>query len=184
MHNVMRLLLVGTLALAGCNKKKNDAPAPAPAPAAKAAPAADMVPPMDPKNIVSIAIGSKDHTTLVAAAKQAGYVTGLANPGPLTVFAPTNAAFAALPPGTVDDLMKPENQAKLQDILKYHVIPSVYDVNTLTDGRVLGMVNGGKVTIKVAGQEITVNGAKILATIKASNGIIHVIDHVLVPPAT
>jgi uncharacterized surface protein with fasciclin (FAS1) repeats len=79
--------------------------------------------------------------------------------------------------------MKPENRDKLQAILKYHVIPSVYERAVLTHGRELGMVSGGKVTIKVAGEEITVNGAKIIASIKASNGIIHVIDQVLVPPA-
>jgi uncharacterized surface protein with fasciclin (FAS1) repeats len=177
------LLLLALVLMVACSKKKEDAPPPAPAAKPATPPAAEPAgPPVDANNIVAIASGSKDHTTLVAAAKQAGYVTGLSNPGPLTVFAPTNAAFAALPAGTVDTLMKPENQEKLRNILKYHVIPSVYDTAALTDGRVLGMVNGGKATIEVAADVITINGAKIIATIKASNGIIHVIDAVLLPP--
>ena len=139
--------------------------------------------PTDPKNIVNIAGGSKDHTTLVAALKAADYIDSVANPGPITVFAPTNAAFDKLPKGTVEGLLKPEKQADFKTILKYHVVPSTYGVKDLKDGMSLGMVNGGKVIVHVKDGKITVNDANVIATIPASNGVIHVIDGVLLPPA-
>lgn len=140
-------------------------------------------PPMDKDNIVSIAIGSKDHTTLVAALQAADYVRSVANPGPLTVFAPTDAAFGKLPAGTVEALVKPEKQADLRDILKYHVAPAVYEASALKDGMTLGMANGKKVTFHVQDGKVKVNDATIVASIRASNGIVHVIDGVLLPPA-
>lgn len=139
-------------------------------------------PPLDPNNIVSIAAGSKDHTTLVTALKAADYVKSVANPGPLTVFAPTNAAFAKLPPGTVEGLLKPEQQADLKEIIKYHATTSVWEQAALKDGLQLGMANGKKVTIRVADGKIKVNDANVVASIRASNGIVHVIDAVLLPP--
>lgn len=139
-------------------------------------------PPLDPTNIVSIAVGSKDHTTLVAALEAADYVTAVANPGPFTVFAPTDAAFAKLPPGTVDNLVKPDNADKLRDILKYHVTTSVYTADKLTDGMDLGMANGGHATIRVTDGKASINGANIIASVRASNGVVHVIDGVLTPP--
>ncbi len=167
----------------GC-KKKEAAPTPTPtAPAEVAAPPPASTPPLDPNNIVSIALGSKDHTTLVAALKAADYVTAIANPGPLTVFAPTDAAFAKLPPGTVENLTKPEQQAALKEILKYHATTSVYQLADLKDGMTLGMSNGAKSTIKVVDGQTTINDAKIVASVRASNGIVHVIDGVLLPPA-
>lgn len=135
-----------------------------------------------PKDIVDIAVGSKDHTTLVAAVKAADLVMSLKNPGPLTVFAPTNAAFDKLPKGTVEGLLKPEKQFDLGKLLQYHVTPAVYLAKDLKDGQVLGQANGAKVTIHVKDGKITVNGANILASIRASNGIVHVIDAVLLPP--
>jgi uncharacterized surface protein with fasciclin (FAS1) repeats len=156
------------------------------APAETAAPAADpaVAPPNDgPKNVVNIAVGSKDHTTLVAALKAADYVDSLTNPGPFTVFAPTNAAFDKLPKGTVEGLVKPEKKADLAEILKYHVAVSIYQQKDLKDGMVLAMANGAKVTFKAKDGKVTVNGANIVASIPASNGIIHVIDGVLLPPA-
>jgi len=143
----------------------------------------DTPPPLDPDNIVSIAIGSKDHTTLVAALKAANYVTSIANPGPLTVFAPTDAAFAKLPPGTVENLVKPEKQADLREILKYHVTPSTYETSALKDGMTLGMANGKKTTIRVVDGKVKIGDANVIASIRASNGIVHVIDTVLLPPA-
>ena len=140
-------------------------------------------PPMDKDNIVSIAVASKDHTTLVAALQAADYVRSIANPGPLTVFAPTDAAFGKLPAGTVEALVKPERQADLRDILKYHVAAAVYEQSALTDGMTLGMANGKKVTFRVAGGKVKVNDATVIASIRASNGIVHVIDGVLLPPA-
>ncbi|HEX6813809.1 MAG TPA: fasciclin domain-containing protein [Planctomycetota bacterium] len=140
-------------------------------------------PPLDPNNIVSIAAGSKDHTTLVTALKAADYVKSVANPGPLTVFAPTNAAFDKLPAGTIATLLKPEKQGDLKEIIKYHATTSVYDEAALKDGQQLAMANGKKVTIRVTGGKLKVNDANVTASIRASNGIVHIIDAVLLPPA-
>lgn len=135
-------------------------------------------------DVVKVAVGSKDHTTLVAALKQADLVTALANAGPFTVFAPTNAAFDKLPAGTVDDLMKDDKKADLQNILQYHVTTSALDVAFLTDGMTLGMVNGDNLTISVKDGKVMLNGsATIVASVRASNGWVHVIDGVLLPPA-
>lgn len=134
------------------------------------------------KDVVKVAVGSADHTTLVAALKQAELVTSLSNAGPFTVFAPTNAAFDKLPAGTVDGLMKDDKKADLQNILQYHVTTSSLKAEFLTDGMTLGMVNGDKVTISVKDGKITLNGsANVVASVPASNGIIHVIDAVLLP---
>lgn len=133
-------------------------------------------------NVVQVAVGSPDHTTLVAALKAAEYVDALTNVGPFTVFAPTNAAFDALPAGTLDDLVKPENQRKLRDILEYHVLLGVYKPEDFVNGRNLGTADGRSVTVAVAEDgSVTINGAKIVGTVSASNGIIHVIDQVLLP---
>jgi uncharacterized surface protein with fasciclin (FAS1) repeats len=159
------------------------AAAPAPAPAAAPAPAEQSIPPLDPNNIVSIAVGSKDHTTLVAALKAADYVGAVANPGPLTVFAPTNAAFDKLPAGTVENLLKPEQIDALKDVLKYHATTSAYKTTDLKDGQTLGMANGKKVTIHITDGKVMVNDANIVASVPASNGIVHIVDAVLLPPS-
>lgn len=175
------ILAVGVAAACKKSDKPEAQPAPTTAPQpAEAKPSAP--PPLDPNNIVSIAVASKDHTTLVAALKAADYVTAIANPGPLTVFAPTDAAFAKLPAGTVEGLVKPEKQADLKEILKYHATTSVYEAMDLKDGMTLGMSNGKKVTIKVVDGQIMVNDAKVLGSVRASNGVVHVIDTVLLPP--
>ncbi|MEO8086082.1 MAG: fasciclin domain-containing protein [Bacteroidota bacterium] len=135
------------------------------------------------RNVVKVAIGSKDHTTLVKAVQAAELVNALSNNGPFTVFAPTNAAFDALPPGTVDGLLKPEKKDALADILQYHVYLGVLNTENLQDGQVLGMVNGGKATIHVKDGKYMINDANIVASIKASNGIVHVIDRVILPPS-
>lgn len=136
------------------------------------------------KDVVKIAVGSKDHTTLVAALKQADYVTELSNAGPFTVFAPTNAAFDKLPKGTVDDLMKPENKDKLRDILEYHVAVGGYKQDYLTDGQTINQANLKNITINIKdGKMMVNNSANVVATIPASNGIVYVIDAVLLPPA-
>lgn len=136
------------------------------------------------KDIVDVAVGSKDHSTLVTAVKAADYVQSLRNPGPLTVFAPTNAAFDKLPKGTVEGLLKPEKQGDLQKLLQYHVTPAVYETKWLKDGQTLGQASGAKVKIAVGKDgKVTVNGANIVASVRASNGIVHVIDAVLLPPA-
>lgn len=135
------------------------------------------------KNVVQVASGSKDHTTLVTAVKAAELVDALSNAGPFTVFAPTNAAFDKLPAGTVEGLLKPEKKEALTDILQYHVSVGVFKEDMLQEGQTLGQVNGGNITISKKADGIYVNGtAKIIASIPASNGIIHVIDAVLLPP--
>lgn len=135
------------------------------------------------KNVVQVASGSADHSTLVAAVKAAELVDALSNAGPFTVFAPTNAAFDKLPAGTVDNLLKPENKEDLANILQYHVSLGVFKAESFTDGQVIGQVNGNDITISVKDGKVMINGtASIVASIPASNGIIHVIDVVLLPP--
>lgn len=136
------------------------------------------------KDVVKVAVGSPDHSTLVAALKQADLVNSLANAGPFTVFAPTNAAFDKLPAGTVDGLMKPDKKGDLQDILQYHVTTSALKSSFFKDGMTLGMVNGGNITFQVKDGKVMINNsATIIASVPASNGIVHVIDAVLLPPA-
>lgn len=133
------------------------------------------------KDIVKVAVGSPDHTTLVAALQAAGLVDALANVGPFTVFAPVNAAFEKLPAGTVEGLLKPEKKNDLANILKYHVTTSALTDIMLSDGMVLGMANGGKATIKKDGDKLSINDAMVIGVVKASNGMVYVIDTVLLP---
>jgi uncharacterized surface protein with fasciclin (FAS1) repeats len=136
------------------------------------------------KNIVKIAVGSPDHTTLVKALKQAELVDVLANPGPFTVFAPNNAAFDKLPKGTLDELMKPEKKADLQNILQYHVTTSALKVDFFKDGQTIGMVNGDNITVNIKdGKVVLNNSATIIGSVQGSNGMVHIIDGVLLPPA-
>lgn len=135
------------------------------------------------KDVVKVAVGSPDHSTLVKAVQIAEYVDVLSNAGPFTVFAPTNAAFDKLPVGTLETLTKPENKAQLRDILEYHVAVASYKPEMLRDGMSLGMANGGSIEIANKDGKIIVNGnATVVATVPASNGIVHVIDGVLLPP--
>lgn len=139
---------------------------------------------MSQKDIVKVAVGSPDHTTLVAAVKAAELVDVLSNAGPFTVFAPTNAAFDKLPAGAVDDLLKPENKDKLADILQYHVAIGGYPLDRLSDGQTLNMANSGNVKVTVADGKVTLNGhADVIGAVPASNGIVHVVDGVILPPA-
>lgn len=135
------------------------------------------------KDVVKIAVGSADHSTLVTALKAAEYVDVLSNAGPFTVFAPTNAAFDKLPAGTVEGLLKPEKKNDLRTILEYHVYVGVLKPEMFQDGQSFGQASGHNITIGVKDGKVTVNGANIVASIPASNGIIHVIDGVLLPPA-
>lgn len=134
-------------------------------------------------NILNIAIGSPDHTTLVAAVQAAGLENVLVNAGPLMVFAPTNAAFDALPEGTVENLLKPENKDALANILKHHVTPGNYSKEFLKKFKKLGQANDQNTTVEVIGDDVYVGGAKIIASIKAGNGIVHVVDKVILPPS-
>jgi len=146
------------------------------------------------KNIVENAVNSKDHTTLVAAVKAGGLVDTLASPGPFTVFAPTNAAFAKLPAGTVDTLLKPEMKSQLTGVLTYHVVSGRMGAADLA---AMAKANGGRATLTtVAGGTLTVSGAGgrwmvtdatgasaniTIADVNQSNGVIHVVDKVLLP---
>ena len=134
-------------------------------------------------NVLQIAIGSPDHKTLVAAVQAAELENALVNAGPLMVFAPTDAAFGLLPEGTVEDLVKPENKAVLANILKYHVTPGNYSKDFLKKFKKLGQANNQDVLVEVKGDDVYVGGAKIIASVKAGNGIVHVIDKVMLPPS-
>lgn len=139
------------------------------------------------KNIVQNAVNSKDHTTLVAAVKAAGLVETLEGKGPFTVFAPTNMAFGKLPAGTVDNLVKPEHKPALTKILTYHVVPGRLEAASLTDGKQLKTVEGETLTVKRNGDKVMLTDAKggtstvTIANVNQSNGVIHVVDTVLMP---
>jgi len=131
--------------------------------------------------VLQVALGSPDHTTLVAAVKAAGLESSLSNVGPLMVFAPTNESFAALPAGTVENLLKPENKDKLAYILKHHVTPGNYDYEFLKKVKKLGQASNESISVEVIDGEVYVGGAKIIASIPAGNGIVHVVDKVILP---
>ena len=139
------------------------------------------------RNIIQNAVNSKDHTTLVAAVKAAGLVDTLEGKGPFTVFAPTNAAFGKLPDGTVDNLVKPENKATLTRILTYHVVPGKLEASDLSDGRKLKTVEGEELVVKRANGKVMIVDAKggtasvTISNVNQSNGVIHVVDSVLMP---
>jgi uncharacterized surface protein with fasciclin (FAS1) repeats len=136
---------------------------------------------MSNPNIVQVASGSEDHTTLVTAVKAAGLVDALSNAGPFTVFAPTNAGFDKLPAGTVEGLLKPEKKGDLENILGYHTYVGTLKTEYMNDGQEFDMVYGGKVKITKQGEKTLVNGSEIVASIPTANGMIHVIGDVLLP---
>ena len=129
-------------------------------------------------NILQIAIGSESHTTLVAGVQAAELENILVNPGPLTVFAPTNVAFDKLPEGTLDDLLKPENKNKLAKIITSHAAPGTFDIPLLKDGSKIYMATGQYIDVEVKDGDTYVNGSKILASVDASNGVVHIVDDV------
>lgn len=133
-------------------------------------------------NIVAVAAETPDLSTLVEAVTAAGLVETLEEPGPYTVFAPTNEAFGALG-NTLETLLEPANEEELAEILTYHVVPGELTASELSDGQQLETVQGDSLEVKVDGEEVTVNGAKVsLPDVEASNGVVHVIDEVLTPP--
>lgn len=134
------------------------------------------------RDVVRVAVNSPVHTTLVTALKTAEYVDALSNAGPFTVFAPTNDAFDKLPVGTVESLLKPENKDALRNILEYHVYVGVISEAMIQDGMKLNQVNLDNITLNKKGDKVTVNGANVLGVVKASNGLVYVIDAVLLPP--
>ena len=133
------------------------------------------------KDIVDTAVGAGSFGTLVAAVEAAGLVETLKGEGPFTVFAPTDEAFAALPEGTVEDLLKPENKDTLTSILTYHVVPGAVMSGDLSDGMTAATVEGSDVTITTEGGVMVNEATVTTADIEASNGVIHVIDSVLMP---
>lgn len=136
------------------------------------------------KDIVDLAVETESLSTLVAAVKAGGLVETLKGDGPFTVFAPTNDAFAALPEGTVEELLKPENKDKLVAILTYHVVPGKVMSTDLSDGQEAATVQGEKVSVSISDAGVMISGAKVAAAdIKASNGVVHVIDKVILPPS-
>lgn len=138
--------------------------------------------PAGPATVVDIAVGSVDHTTLVAAVKAAGLVETLSGAGPFTVFAPTNAAFEKLPKGTVESLLTPEKKADLTGILTYHVVAGAFKAADLTDGQMIKTVNGQELKVTIKDGKVMINGATVTAAdLVAGNGVVHVIDAVVLP---
>jgi len=135
-----------------------------------------------PKTVVDIAVSSPDHTTLVAAVTAAGLVETLSGAGPFTIFAPTNAAFAALPTGTVENLLKAENKEKLTSVLTYHVVAGNVLAANLSDGQIVKTLNGQDLKVSIKDGKVMINGANVVAAdLSGSNGVIHVVDAVLLP---
>ena len=136
-------------------------------------------------NILQVAISSEPHSTLVAAVQAAQIEHVLVNAGPLTVFAPVNAAFEALPEGTVENLLKPENKGDLATILTRHAAPGSFDIEALKreaqKGRKIYMATGDYLEVTIEGGNVSVGGARIVGSVPASNGIIHVIEQVILP---
>jgi uncharacterized surface protein with fasciclin (FAS1) repeats len=143
----------------------------------------EEAPAMEVSNtVVDNAIGSPDHTTLVAAVQAAGLVETLMGEGPFTVFAPTNAAFAALPAGTVEGLLKPEAKADLTAILTYHVVAGNVMSGDLSDGQMVTTLNGKQLKVTIKDGNVMIGGATVVAAdLAGSNGVVHVIDKVLLP---
>lgn len=140
------------------------------------------IPTETPKTVVDIAVGSPNHTTLVAAVSAAGLVETLNGAGPFTIFAPTNRAFAALPEGTVESLLLPENKDQLTGILTYHVVAGNVIAADLSDGQVVPTLNGQELTVSIADGKVSINGATVtVADLLGTNGVIHVIDTVILP---
>uniref|UniRef100_UPI004048997F fasciclin domain-containing protein n=1 Tax=Roseivirga sp. TaxID=1964215 RepID=UPI004048997F len=136
------------------------------------------------KDIVDLAVGQDNLKTLVAAVKAAGLVDVLKGKGPFTVFAPTDAAFAALPAGTLEMLLKPENKDKLVAILTYHVVAGQVMSTDLSNGQEAATVQGEKIKVSIYDGKVKISGANVIAAdVKASNGVVHVIDAVILPPS-
>jgi uncharacterized surface protein with fasciclin (FAS1) repeats len=184
------IAISGALVLGACSSDSDSSDASAdesPASSVSDTAMASETEPMSDQTIVEVASANPDFSTLVSAVQAAGLAETLSGPGPFTVFAPTNEAFAALPAGTLDSLLLPENKQQLADILTYHVVSGKVMAEDVTAGAVK-TVNGADFTVGVEGSDVVItdgqgNQAKVVATdVPASNGVIHVIDAVLLPP--
>lgn len=182
-YPVFLSLLMVFLAMASCGSPNASEGAETTVEASKEGGQAFIVDDTGRPNVLQIAIGSPDHSTLVAAVQAADLENALVNAGPLMVFAPTNEAFAALPEGTVETLLKPENKGQLATILKHHVTAGNYSKDFLKKFKKLGQADDTDVMIEVIGEDVYVGGAKILASVEAGNGIIHIVDKVILPPS-
>jgi len=175
--NMLIAVAVSSVTLVACNNEENkkaEAPAEPVKEEVTVAPSA--------KDVVDIAIGSADHTTLVTAVTAAGLVETLKGAGPFTIFAPTNAAFSALPAGTVDGLLKPESKASLTNILTYHVVAGAVKAADLKDGQKVKTLQGEELMVSIKEGKVMINGANVTAAdLTGTNGVIHVIDAVLMP---
>jgi uncharacterized surface protein with fasciclin (FAS1) repeats len=183
MKKSLLMVAIASLAIISCTKSENNADISSATTTESASGGQEAVVDEDSApTIVKLAVGNKDLSTLVTAVQAAELTTSLSNAGPFTVFAPTNAAFEKLPAGTVDDLLKPENKGKLTDILGHHTYVGVIKTEQMTDGQNLGMVDGKNITIKMVNGKPTVNGTvNIIASVPASNGMVHVVDGVILP---
>lgn len=183
MKKSLLMVIIASLAIISCTKSENNADISSATTTESASGGQEAVVDEDSApTIVKLAVGNKDLSTLVNAVQVAELTTSLSNAGPFTVFAPTNAAFEKLPAGTADDLLKPENKGKLTDILGHHTYVGVIKTEQMTDGQNLGMVDGKNITIKMVNGKPTVNGTvNIIASVPASNGMVHVVDGVILP---
>ncbi|MBO6577251.1 MAG: fasciclin domain-containing protein [Rhodothermales bacterium] len=168
------IVTVSLLVLAGCQQSAPDAGSQQAYEGPKLNFASNSKP-----NVLEIAVSSADHSTLVAAVQAAGLEAVLVSAGPLTVFAPTDAAFGALPDGTLDELLKPENKQALTKIVTAHAAPGTFKGALLRNGDRLYMATGDFATIEERSDGMYVHGAKILGTVDGSNGVVHVVDKVL-----
>jgi uncharacterized surface protein with fasciclin (FAS1) repeats len=193
-NNVLQKSIAATVGLAIASagllfsvssQAQNGTPGATPAPTLKEPARNQPAPTMKKKpTIVDIALKGKQFTTLVAALKAADLVDTLAGDGPFTVFAPTNAAFAKLPKGAVANLLKPENKEQLKKVLTYHVVSGAVPSSKLKNGQKVATVEGSSISVQIRRGQVKVNNAAVTtANIKATNGIIHVIDRVIMPAA-
>jgi uncharacterized surface protein with fasciclin (FAS1) repeats len=181
MKHFLSCLMLASLLLAGCGDSQNNSAGTSGTESSSGAGQSGVQDSLSKPNIVQTAVGNKDFSTLVKAVQAASLVDALSNAGPFTVFAPTNAAFDKLPKGTLDDLLKPENKDKLVDILGYHTYVGVLKPDLMQDGQQFDMVASGKVTITKKDDKLFVNGSEMSAPVETSNGVIYVINDVLLP---
>lgn len=183
MKNLSMLLLLGAFFMVSCNATaETEQKTSTENASGEVVGQASVIDETSKPNVVQVAVSSPDHTILVAAVKAADLVEPLSNVGPFTIFAPTNAAFDKLPKGTVEGLLEKDKKADLVNILEYHTYVGVLKTDYMSDGDTYEQVNAKKITITKKGDKFFVNGAaEIVASIPASNGIIHVINEVLLP---
>jgi len=177
------LTAVVSIASAQCGGSKASASANADFGQATASSDAGVIAPIGEPDLIDLAVSVEDLSTLVTAVKAAGLVETLKGKGPFTIFAPTNKAFADLPAGTLDMLLKPENKEKLVKVLTYHVVAGEYPAAKVKDGMKPATVEGSTISIKVNDKGVMINDARVIkADVEASNGVVHVIDKVILPP--